>query len=179
VAHHFVTSLQATDTGLVFADSLKLTRGFPERFAIRAVFRPFFIQNGDQWITDTSKGWFAEIAAPEAANIGSIAVALKGQTATGVLSVSVVDPSVSYDGFFLYTFLSDILPTTSGLSMYRKTEITNGGYSTLTFTEGRIYALILDGPAVPSVSVSFGNASVDPSSLPRLLADTAIFADTV
>jgi hypothetical protein len=172
MAHHFITSVKSTDTGLVFPDSLQITKS---RFAMRTVFRPFFVKVGDDLVTDPAKGWYAEIAAPEAANIGSIAVALKDTAATGVMSLSVINPVFSYNGFFLYTFIDDILPTPRGSLIYRKTEVHNGSYSTLTFTEGKLYALILDGPDVPE----FTWTSQTADAVPSIPASVAITADTI
>jgi hypothetical protein len=166
VAHFIVTSVRPTDTGLVFADSLPLSHS---RLAMRTAFKPIQVKQStgeDVWAVDPAKGIYAEIDAPEAGTIGSIAVQLQGAAATGKMFLSTVDPQKSYDGFFLYTFIEDVLPATSGPSMFRKTEIHSGGYSTITLTDGKLYLLILDGPKI-----------TQPDGL--IPANVAVFADTI
>jgi hypothetical protein len=129
-------------------------------------FEPILVKQGNLVAPDLALGIYAEIAAPEAGTIGSIAVRLHNADAVGEMVLSVINPQVSYEGFFLYAFIEGILPATQGPSMYRKTEVHNGGYSTLTFGEGKLYALILPPK------------QAEPFTLP-VLADVAISADTI
>jgi hypothetical protein len=142
--YFFTTTVSRSDTDQLFDDSLQLTN---QRYAMRISFKPIK-GNGGQ--VDKHLGVFAEISAPESADISSIAVRLHGDAASGSMYLSTVDPQVSYSGFFLYTFISDILPTVLGPSIYRKTEIHPGAYNTSVMNERKIYALILEGPELDS-----------------------------
>jgi hypothetical protein len=187
MAHPFATSYDLSDPQSLRSD-IPIA---PKRFAMRTKFYPFVTAGTDpetgfpRFTTLPERGWFAEISAPEAANINSFAARLllpEGAQSVGLLNtigaitLSVIDPCFNYDGFFLYAFIDDILPATRGTPMYRKTEIHSGFYSTLTFTEGKIYAVLLGGPEAPALTW-YQN---DPTPLSAmLLADVAITADTI
>jgi hypothetical protein len=145
--YFFTTSVTQADTEQYSADSLRISKS---RYAMLTEFKPLHrvSADGTQGVLDTSLGVYAEISVPESSDISSVAVRLHDRSATGVLYLSPVNPQESYDGFFLYTFLSDIMPTNAGPSMYRKTEIHPGAYNTSVVNERKIYALILNGPEI-------------------------------
>lgn len=119
--------------------ALKPPRIGPDRYAHRVEFKPLA----------ENPGICAKIPVPNEGLLNSIALLLEGQAPTGDLFLSVADPALSYDAFFLYTFVEGIPVTTKGPKMWRKTEIHGASYSTVQGTLGFLYLVILDGPTEP------------------------------
>jgi hypothetical protein len=111
----------------------------PDRFAHRVRFEPL----------ENHPGLCAKIPVPNEGLLHSIAVRLDNVAPSGDLFLSVGDPALSYESFFLYTFLQDISVTTKGPKMWRKTEMLGAAYSTVQGTLGYLFLVILGGPTEP------------------------------
>ncbi|HBT76313.1 MAG TPA: hypothetical protein DEB39_05170 [Planctomycetaceae bacterium] len=134
-------NIHTTTVPSQFTDLLALNppRIGPDRYAHRVRFVP---------ITG-NPGLCAKIPVPNEGLLHSIAVRLENIPPSGELFLSVADPSLSYEAFFLYAFLTGIPVTTKGPAMWRKTELLGAAYSTVQGTLGRLFLVILDGPTEP------------------------------
>lgn len=127
------TTVPAQFTDLL---ALKPLRIGPDRYTHRVRFQTL----------ENHPGICAKIPVPNEGLLNSIAVLLDGQPPSGDLLLSVADPALSYDAFFLYTLLENIPVATKGTKMWRKTEIHGASYSTIQGTPGTLFLLILGGP---------------------------------
>ncbi len=118
--------------------ALKPPRIAADRFGHRVLFKP---------VGDKGPGLFAAVPAPIEGRLCSLAVRPDGQTPSGDLFLSTVDPSFHYDGFFLYMILDEIPISVKGPRMWRRTAIRGAAYSTSQTTQGTLYLLLLNGPA--------------------------------
>ena len=92
-------------------------------------------------------GVYAILPSPESGYIRSFAMLPDGVAPSGNVFVSTVNPTVSYEGAFLYTVLDNIPVTTTGPAMWRKTDIYNAAYATAQLDNGMLYLMVLGGPA--------------------------------
>jgi hypothetical protein len=129
MASYYMTLTASPSAGA----ALSLT---PNAGARRVTFKPL----------QTGSGIYAAISVPAASRICSASVKPVGVSATGTLLVSPVNPEFSYDGCFLCALL-EIEPAAVGPSLWRKTEIHEGGYTTLLCNPGTLYLVIPNGPA--------------------------------
>ena len=95
----------------------------------------------------TGPGVYAEVPVPYEGFLNSVGLRLEGIAPAGDLFISPVNPTTSYDGFFLYAVLDDIPRKANGPAVWRKTELHDIAYSTVQFNAGMLYFLILNGPS--------------------------------
>jgi hypothetical protein len=135
-----------------------------DKFARRAKFVPL---EGD-----TSVLW-AEVPVPSKGSLYDIAVLLNGVTPKGKLHVSTVNPSYSYEGFFLYAILNpiEVETITPAIKMFRKLEMHGCGYSTDVLNYTKLYLVLTDPPALPMVVVQEGQPAVQADGI---LADITV-----
>ena len=118
-----------------------------DKYAVRV---PFWPMPGGK------PGIYTRIQAPPGGEFTSLALTLSSFDATtgistpvaaaGDLMLSTVDPSVSYDGFFLHTVLEDVPLTSRGPKMWRATRLHGCAYSTIQVNNGWLFIYITGGP---------------------------------
>ena len=105
---------------------------------------------------------YAELPAVMEGRVTSVSVRLVDKVPTGQAVLTTVSPELDINGAFMYSFIDEILPTTVGPPMYRRTCIRNGYYCTDKMNRPqKIYLIIVGGTGLVGTA-----------------ADVAMIADT-
>jgi hypothetical protein len=127
-----------------------LTKFSSRRRAVRTTFRPV---PGEPSIL------YAKIHALPSGDVTGITLRLvNGETPTGQVLLTTVDPAFDLNGAHLLTFVEGIVPAATGGALYRRLNLVTASYSTIGLSDkpGDIYAMIVGGPAVPELLADIG-----------------------